>query len=267
MTDKEFRRIVTHMHRNYGIDLREKRVIIEGRMSNYLHQCGYQSYDEFMDYVEKAPAGPQAQRLVDILTTNHTYFLREPEHFDFLRNEILPEWKEKEKYSRQLRIWCAAASSGEEPYTIAMVLKDFFGVDYVRWDTTLLATDVSKKVLLQAIQGVYTKDHLKGIPGRWLSNNFKKLSEDQYQVRDELKKNVLFRQFNLMDVFPFHHKMHVVFLRNVMIYFDDATKKELVNKICDYLEPGGYLIIGTTESIEKGAFPLKYVGTSIYRRI
>lgn len=266
MTNGEFERIVHYMSDRYGIDLRKKKVIIEGRMDNYLSANGFQSYDAYMDYIEHDTTGKEVQKMIDILTTNHTYFLREPEHFNFLREVILPELREKEKYSKILRIWCAASSSGEEPYTIAMVIKDFFGLEYDRWDTDLLATDISKKVLEEALQGVYSIDKLKGIPDRWMRTNFQKVSQVSYQVKPEIRKKVMFRQFNLMDSLPFKHKLHVVFLRNVMIYFDDETKRKLLDRIYDAMEPGGYLLIGITESIEKEYCRFEHVGTSIYRK-
>lgn len=266
MTNEEFGRIVCYVADRYGIDLRKKKVIIEGRMNHYLALHGFTSYENYMDYIEQDITGREAQKMIDILTTNHTYFLREPEHFDFLRQVILPELKEKEKNSKILRIWCAASSSGEEPYTIAMVMKDFFGLDYPHWDTDILATDISKKVLEEAVKGIYQDDQIKGIPQRWLKSNFTKINEMQYQVKPEIRKKVMFRQFNLMDPLPFKHKLHVVFLRNVMIYFDEVTKRNLLDRIYDAMEPGGYLLIGITESIEKEECRFEHVGTSIYRK-
>ncbi len=266
MTEKEFDRIVRYMGDHYGIDMRKKKVIIEGRMDNYLSVNGYHSYDEYMDVIQSDISGKEAQKLIDILTTNHTYFLREAEHFDFFRSVILPELKEKESRTKVLRIWCAASSSGEEPYTIAMVLKDFFGFDYENWDTDVLATDVSRKVLETAVRGIYSSDRLKGIPERWLRANFQKIEEETYQVRPEIRHKIMFRQFNLMSPLPFRHRLHVIFLRNVMIYFDDTTKRRLLDRIYDVLEPGGYLIIGITESIEKRECRFEYVGNSIYRK-
>lgn len=266
MTEKEFDRIVHYMADRYGMDMRKKKVIIEGRMDHYIASKGYHTYDAYMDDMEKDATGREAQNIIDMLTTNHTYFLREPEHFDYFRSTILPELKENENGTKVLRIWCAASSSGEEPYTIAMVLKDFFGLEYEKWDTDILATDISRKVLEAALHGVYSRDQLSRIPERWIRSNFKKVDETTYQVKPEIRKKVMFRQFNLMSALPFRHRLHVVFLRNVMIYFDDATKRELLDRIYDVLEPGGYLIIGITESIPKKECKFEYIGNSIYRK-
>lgn len=266
MTEHEFKRITQYMSSHYGIDLSKKRIIVEGRLDNYLLNNGYKDYESYMNVVEADLCSVEAQNIVNILTTNHTFFLREAEHYDFLRDVILPEIRRREEKTRNLRIWSAASSSGEEPYTIAMVIKDFFGVEYYNWDTTILATDVSREVLLKALEGIYQKKQVEALPRRWIDANFTRISESDYKVKDELKQKVLFRQFNLMNPLPFHHQLHVVFLRNVMIYFDEETKDRLVRRIVDCLVPGGYLIIGMTEHIEKSLYDLEYIETSIYRK-
>lgn len=267
ITDEEFIRISTHMKQRYGIDLSQKKVIINGRLENYIKKNGWKSFNEFMDVVEKDETGAQERMLVNFLTTNHTYFMREFEHFDFFKDQVLPWLKTKESRSKDLRIWCGAASSGEEPYMIAMVLADFFGLERDQWNTKVLATDISTKALNQAMEGIYSSDEIKPVPERWRKHFFKPLNNGaQYQVKDELKQEVIFRNFNLMDPFPFKKPMHTIFLRNVMIYFDDKTKKELVQKVYDALEPGGYLFVGTTETIDRGNTPFKIVQPSIFRK-
>lgn len=266
MTDSEFARIVKYTAMRYGINLHNKKVMVTGRLDNYLESNGFKSYHEYMDKVESDFTGQEAQNLINILTTNHTYFMRESEHFKFLKDVILPELKTKEAASRDLRIWSAAASSGEEPYTIAMVIKDFLGLDYLNWDTSILATDISKKVLDTAVQGIYSRDQILQLPSRWQKSNFVRLNEEQYQVRKEIRDRVIFRQFNLMNPLPFKRRLHVVFLRNVMIYFDEETKRRLIGKIYDFMEPGGYLIIGSTESIDKSATKFSFIRPSVFRK-
>lgn len=266
MTDSEFARIVKYTAMRYGINLYNKKVMVAGRLDNYLESNGYKSYDEYMDKVESDFTGQEAQNLINILTTNHTYFMRESEHFEFLKDVILPELKEREKATRDLRIWSAAASSGEEPYTIAMVIKDFFGLDYLNWDTSILATDISKKVLDKAVDGIYSKEQIQQLPSWWQKSNFVRVDEENYQVRKEIRDRVIFRQFNLMNPFPFKRQLHVVFLRNVMIYFDEETKRRLIHKIYDFMEPGGYLIIGSTENIDKSATKFNFIRPSVFRK-
>lgn len=266
MTEGEFKRIVLYMKNHYGIELGRKQVIVSGRLDLYLENSNYSTYSQFMDAVEANPAGEQAQNLVNILTTNHTYFMREFEQLAFFRDVVLPELRQKEKVTKDLRIWSAASSSGEEAYTLAMILKDELGLEYNMWESTVLATDISVKVLQEAIQGIYTAEQVAALPPRWKYTYFDKISETQYRIHEEQRKHVLFRQFNLMDPMPFKRKMHVVFLRNVMIYFDENTKRDLIKRIYDEMEPGGYLFIGTTESIDRNAVNFQYVQPSIYRK-
>lgn len=266
MTDEEFLRIARYVKQHYGIDLEQKKIIVNGRLENYIRTGGFESYHDFMNHMENDSSGRLEKELVNLLTTNHTYFMREFDHFEFFKKQVLPWAKQKAKNTRDLRIWCGAASTGEEPYMIAMVLKDFFGLEHGQWDTKVLATDISTKVLQQAIAGVYNEEQLKNMPDQWKRRFFKKTGAETYTVTDELKSEVLFRQFNLMQPFPFKKKMHTIFLRNVMIYFDGDTKQELIQKVYDYLEPGGYLFIGMTETLERRGTPLQIVQPSIFRK-
>ena len=267
ITDEEFLRISTFVKQRYGIDLSQKKVIVNGRLENYIRKNGWKNFNQYMDSVERDGSGTLEKMLVNFLTTNHTYFMREFEHFDYFKNVVLPWLKTKEASSKDLRIWCGAASTGEEPYMIAMVLADFFGLERNQWDTKVLATDISTKVLQQALAGVYSGEQLRNLPEPWKRRFFKEVAgTGQYQVTEELKKEVLFRQFNLMDPFPFKKQMHTVFLRNVMRYFDEKTKKELVQKVCDALIPGGYLFIGTTETLDRDGTPLEIIKPSIFRK-
>jgi len=267
ITDDEFLRISSFMKDRYGIDLSQKKVIVNGRLQNYIHHGGWSSFNEFMNAVLNDKTGQQEKMLVNFLTTNHTYFMREFEHFDFFKHNVLPWLRAKESRTKDLRIWCGASSSGEEPYMIAMVLADFFGLEHNQWDTKVLATDISTKALQQAMAGIYDVDELKEVPEQWKRHFFKLINNgSQYQVKEELKKEVIFRQFNLMDPFPFKKQMHTIFLRNVMIYFDEQTKRELVQKVYDSLVPGGYLFIGTTETIDRSSTPFRLIQPSIFRK-
>jgi len=266
LTDVEFQQIVSFIKDNYGVNLGAKRALVEGRLASVMAKGGYASYSDYMQHVFLNPFGEEATTLVNSLTTNHTFFLREPVHFDFLKEYALPELKKKNAAKKDLGIWSAAASSGEEAFTIAMVLRDFFGEEIKGWDTTILATDVSKKALATATRAVYDEEHVKDLPQNWLRLYFTAQADGSYAVKPELKKQVLFRYFNLMEAFPFKHKFDIVFLRNVMIYFDEETKIKLLNKIYDVMEPGGYLFIGCTEIIDKSQTRFKYVKPSIYKK-
>lgn len=264
--ESEFIRIVNYIKKNYGIDLSQKKTLITGRLDNYLTRNGYNNYSELMNKVESNPTSNEARDLIDNLTTNHTYFMREIEHFQFLKDIVLPEAKKSLKDTKDLRTWCAAASTGEEPYTLAMILKDFFSLEEEKWDTLVLATDISTKVLEFASKGRYLKEQIEPLPDTWKRRYFKSISSDECMVSDELKKEVIFRKFNLMDTLPFKQRLHIVFIRNVMIYFDEETKIDLVNRIYDMLVPGGYMFIGTTEGIDRSKTKFNYVRPSVYRK-
>lgn len=266
ITNQEFERIVSYVKRKSGIDLSEKKVLVQGRLDNYMQRSHYKSYGEFMDLVEKFPAGAQAEFLMNALTTNHTYFWREHEQFLYLKQVVFPKLKAKEAATKDWRIWCAASSSGEEPYTLAMLCMDYLGLEHSSWDTTVLATDIDTNVLERAVRGVYSKDSVEQLPRPYVRRFFRTINEREYAVRDELKNQVLFRKFNLMEPLPFKKKLHVVFLRNVMIYFDEKTKARLLENIYDKMEPGGYLFIGSTESISQCAGKFRYVQPAIYRK-
>ena len=184
-----------------------------------------------------------------------------------MRQVVLPELRKKEAAKKDLCIWCGAASTGQEPYMLAMLLKDFFGLEHGIWDTKVLATDISTQVLQYAAEGKYEKAQIENLPETWKCRFLRPIEGGAYyEITREIKDEVLFRQFNLMDVFPFKRKMHIVFLRNVMIYFDKETKSQLIQKVYDVMEPGGYLFIGRTETIDKSVVPLKMIQPSIFQK-
>lgn len=268
ITDKEFNQLADFIHKNYGIHLKkEKQTLITGRLHKVLSELGMKSFTEYYDYLVKDKSGVGLAVLVDKITTNHTFFMREAEHFAYLKDQVLPFWKSNIK-NHDLRIWCAASSTGEEPYTLAMILSDFFESESNLWDTKLLATDISQTALNAAKLGVYSNERLQDLPLYWRTKYFIKHDPLNMRVNDQLKRQVIYRRFNLVDdVFPFKSKMHVIFCRNVMIYFDQKTKDTLVRKLYDLLEPGGYLFIGHSESLNRETTPFKYVKPAVYRKI
>ena len=267
MTDEEFVRIQRFLKSRYGIDMSRKKEITQGRLENYIRTGGWRTYTDFMNAVEADFTGKLEKQLVNLLSTNHTYFMREFEHFDYLRQVVLPDLRKKEQKHRDLCIWCGASSTGEEPYMMAMLLMDFFGLEHDMWDTKVLATDISTEALRHAITGIYTKEQMEAVPDHWKRRFFRlQAGGEKYEATQELKNEVLFRQFNLMNPFPFRRKMHIVFLRNVMIYFDSDTKRELIQKVYDVMEPGGYLFIGRTETIERASTPFRMILPSVFRK-
>lgn len=266
MTDAEFIKVQQFVKERIGVDLSQKRTLIEGRLEPQLAKKGFRDFTEYMRYIYQDHSGKEMEEMLGILTTHHTYFWREPVHFELYRNEVLPYLKKKEAISKDLRIWSAAASTGEEAYTLAMLNMEFFGFEHEMWDTKILATDVATKVLEFAQRGVYSEEQVNALPGQWKRLYFQKSGEGRYEAKEVLKKEVLFRQFNLMNPLPFRKPLHVVFIRNVMIYFEEDTKRRLVERIVNAMQPGGYLFVGTTESVDREAFGLDYVMPSVYRK-
>lgn len=268
ISEKEFKILTEYIKKNYGIHLKkEKQTLITGRLHNVLTQMGFNSFTEYYDYLIKDKTGEASIILIDKITTNHTYFMRETEHFYIFRDSVLPYMKKNNK-DKDLRIWCAASSTGEEPYTLAMILDGFFNKDKLWWDTKVLATDISKSVLDTAKKGVYNNEKLLPLPKHWKLNYFNKYDKENSIVDDKIKNEVVYRRFNLMEnTFPFKKKFHVIFCRNVMIYFDNETKDRLINKFYDIMEPGGYLFIGLSESLNREKTNFKYISPAVYRKI
>jgi chemotaxis protein methyltransferase CheR len=257
----------SYIKSNYGIHLKqEKKSLITGRLYNVLTQKNFSSFSDYYEYVITDKTGDAVTTLIEKITTNHTFFMREPEHFDYFISKVLP-FLTRIVRDKDLRIWSAGCSSGEEPYTLAMLIDEYLNKDKIYWDSKVLATDISNRVLNIAKQGVYDKDKIESLPSIWKTNYFKKLDDENYVLTDKIRNEVIYRKFNLMDqVFPFKKKFHVIFCRNVMIYFDSKTKDELVRKFYDSLEYGGYLFIGHSESINREATKFKYIMPAVYRK-
>lgn len=268
ITDKEFHLLSAYIKENYGINLKEeKRTLVMGRLQSELVQKGFSDFSEYYKYIMDDKTGNALEVLINKITTNHTFFMREADHFDFFRNISLPYIVGTEK-KKDLRIWSAGCSSGEEPYTLAMLIDEYFGTEKLLWDSKILATDISSKVLKEAMAGVYSNEEIATLPKHWRLKYFQKSDSDNSVLIDSIRNEVIYRKLNLMDeVFPFRKKFHVIFCRNVMIYFDAKTKNELVKKFYDSMEYGGYLFIGHSESLNREETKFQYVKPAIYRKI
>ncbi|MGE5403683.1 MAG: CheR family methyltransferase [Candidatus Saccharibacteria bacterium] len=266
--DNEFEQLSKYIKSHYGINLKtEKKYLVVGRLQQVLQEKGFVSFSQYYKHITHDLSGEAVRTLLSKITTNHTFFMREFEHFAYFRDTVLPWMASKEKASRDLRIWSAGCSTGEEPYTLAMILHDHFGPDKKNWDSRILATDISPAVIETATKGMYTSDQLNSVPEMWKKIYFRRLQEDTWTVADNIKSEVIFRKFNLMNrQFPFKKKFHVIFCRNVMIYFDQETKDELVNRYYESIEPGGYLFIGHSETINRNDSKFKYIKPAIYRK-
>lgn len=265
LTDEDFKTLVTFVHTNYGIDLSKKRTLIEGRLTNVIKDRNIASFHDYLDIVFKDKSGKEMTELLNRLTTNHTFFLREIEHFDYLRDVVLP-YMEKTCKNHEIRIWSAASSSGQEAYTIAMVVAEYFGSKKSQWDTRILATDIALDMLAKGQQATYPEEALNDVPEDWQKKYFKKNGDGTVTLSEAIRNDVIFKPFNLMDPFPFKKPFDIIFCRNVMIYFDTPTKVNLVNKFYNVTRPGGYFFIGHSETISKSETKYTYLKPAMYRK-
>lgn len=268
ITNREFELIQRYIKSNYGIHLgEEKKSLIYSRLRSVLQDNGLQNFSQYYEYLISDKTGKAAITFIDRMTTNHTFFMREVEHFYYFKDTVLPYLEETVR-DGDLRVWCAGCSSGEEAYTLQMFMTDYFKNSKKIWNTELLATDISTTVLNKAVKGIYSNEQVKPLDEVWKRNYFKKFDENNVIVTDEIKNRVTYRKLNLMEPrFHFKRKFHVIFCRNVMIYFDNKTRDALVKKFYDISEEGAYLFIGHSESLNNTDTKYKYIMPAVYRKI
>ena len=267
INDRDFLRLVEFVQQNYGINLSKKRQLISSRLSSTVLSMGYPSFTEYIDDILSNKQHANIETMLNKLTTNYTYFMREPAHFDFFKNTILP-YLVHTKRNKTLNIWSAGCSTGQEPYTLSIIIKEFLGAQASAWDTRVLATDISQKALSIAKAGIYDVESIKDVPEKWKTTYFAPVpNSDQCTLVPQIKSNVIFRTFNLMDPIQFKVKFDVIFCRNVMIYFDQPTKDALIQRFYHATNPGGYLLIGHSETLNKESAPYKYIMPATYRKL
>ncbi|RKP49891.1 protein-glutamate O-methyltransferase CheR [Cohnella endophytica] len=268
ITNQEFKQIADFIKAHYGIYLKEeKRALVTGRLQQVLVKRNMNSFTDYFDYLVNDRSGEAITTLVDKMTTNHTFFMREAAHFHFFRDQVLPFWIHAIK-DRDLRVWSAACSSGEEPYTLAMIIDEFLGKEQASWDSKVLATDISNAVLDVAKDGVYSNEKIEPLPNHWKIQYFNRHDADHSVLNNRIRNQVIYRKYNLMDKsIPFKKKFHAIFCRNVMIYFDNETKTELIDRLYDMMEYGGYLFVGQSESLNRDTTRFKYVMPAVYRKL
>lgn len=267
LSDADFQRLYNYIQKNYGIDLSKKKQLIVSRLSNTLAEEGHKDFSSYVNEIISGKNKEATTAMLNKLTTNYTYFLREEEHFEFMEKTVLPALAQRHQKDKVLSIWSAACSSGEEPYSISMYLKEFFSGKDSKWDTRILATDISQKILASAQNPSYEEEALSRLPATWRRKYFIKKPDGFYTVTPEIRNNVIFKPFNLMDPIRFRRPFDLIFCRNVMIYFDQATKDALVRRFYDVTVPGGYLFIGHSEGLTKAVCPYKYLMPAIYQRV
>lgn len=267
LSDKEFRRIRTLLYARFGIHLADgKRLLVQGRLSKEIKTRGYRTFSEYMDDLEHNPDNGKLLALVDKISTNHSYFFREPDHFEFLTTVVLPSLEREGVQPDQVRIWCAGAAEGQEPYTTAMVLHDYFGRALSGTQPLILATDISVTALQQANRGTYPVAVLSSVPQRF-QRYLNRLDDSTITVTEAIRKLVLFKRLNLhQERYPLQRRFHVIMCRNVMIYFDTATRTQLVARFGSYLSDDGYLFIGHSESLGRSVQGYRYLRPAVYQR-
>jgi chemotaxis protein methyltransferase CheR len=271
INNNEFKLLSELIYDQSGINLSEhKKPLLSSRLQKTLKRTGLNSFLEYYNFVIADKTGLELTNLINCISTNHTYFNREEKHFDYMSRVALPEIIQdmKNESTHDLRIWCAGCSTGEEAYMITMTLMEYFKNEYWVWDAGVLATDISGKVLDIAGEGAYYEENLKNLPPGYKKKYFSKTKDDRFKVIPKVKNEVTFRHFNLMrENFPFKKPFHIIFCRNVMIYFDNKTRSELINKFHRHMVPGGTLFIGHSETIGREQNLYKYIQPAVYKRI
>jgi len=269
--DKDFKRLGKYIYDNYGINLYpQKHTLVKSRLQKRLAVLGMKSYSEYCDYVLKGEQGSkEVVHMMDRLSTNKTDFFREADHFDYLSGTLLKYYVAKTG-KKKIRVWSAGCSSGEEPYTIAMVLNEqkenipFF-------DFNIFASDISTTVLKKAKEAIYPSSNLVDIPENYRNKYLlksKDSSSQQIRIISKLRNKVKLFRYNLLsEKSPFNKPLDIIFCRNTLIYFDRQTQERVINMLISNLPVGGYLFLGHSESLINMNFPLKSVFPSVYKKI
>lgn len=253
-------------YRIAGIDLRDgKQSLVQSRLTRRLRRLGLPDFGSYLTHLRQDSSGVELAEMIDALTTNKTSFFRESRHFEFLTEHVLrPAAAER----RQLRFWSAGCSTGEEPYSLALSVLAVNAPAAVRSEVRILATDISAEVLAKARKAVYDERQVADVPPHVLRSGFRQVSRQpaQWQVDDEARALVRFARLNLMGDWPMRGPFDAILCRNVMIYFDKPTQERLVQRFSDLLAPGGYLIVGHSESLTGVRHRLRYVRPAVYVR-
>ncbi len=273
INDKEFGLFQQLIYDASGIFLTPaKKELLKSRLMKRLRQKSLTSFKAYYEYItQRDTTGEELVSMLDCISTNLTEFFREAAHFRFLSEKAIPALLEnkRKKHEKRIRIWSAGCSTGEEPYSISMIVAERVLPRY-EWDVKILATDISTRVLKKAMEGIYTKDQLKGMSPQLVNAYLKKRNidnKDYYYINDPLKDMVVFRRLNLTDeTFPFKGQFDFIFCRNVMIYFDKQTQNGLVSKFYKHLAPDGYLFIGHSESLAGTNNKFRYVQPTVYQK-
>ncbi|MDR2390596.1 MAG: protein-glutamate O-methyltransferase [Planctomycetota bacterium] len=272
LDEELFKRICKFVYEKTKINLgKNKMELVRSRFGKIIRQRGMKGFHDYFKWVREDDTGEALKEMMNAISTNLTSFFRENEHFKFLAATVIP-WIEKNSASRKggkirLRGWSAGCSTGEEVYTMSIVIAETIA-HRQEWDIKLLATDIDTDVVRHGMRGIYERDRMEtvapGLIGKYFTPCVNEKGRDAFQVNDTLRQMVIFRHLNLFSDWPFKHKFDFIFCRNVMIYFDRPTQEGLVNHYYDVLAPGGYLCIGHSESLSAITHKFEYVKPTIY---
>ncbi|HET6461662.1 MAG TPA: protein-glutamate O-methyltransferase [Syntrophales bacterium] len=269
LRDIDFEKISRFVYDLCGIHLHEgKKELVKARLGKRLREGNFKSFSEYYRYVTTEQGADELICMIDSLSTNLTSFFREAEHFQLL-GEILPDMVKTPRRGRspKLRIWSAGCSTGEEPYTIAMMLRELLNGCQV--DIKIFASDISTRVLNTAVRGIYPEEKVKGISSDLLKKYFQVGQgawRGHYRVKKEISRIIDFTRFNLMESLSCNEPFDIIFCRNVMIYFDKPTQGRIVRKFYEYLREGGFLFVGRSESLTGLNHEFKYIEPSVYQK-
>ncbi|MFH1675024.1 MAG: protein-glutamate O-methyltransferase CheR [Pseudomonadota bacterium] len=271
LTDEDFENLRSLIYKTCGINLSNaKRELMHARLSKRLREIGVESFREYYQFLTRGDSKAEMVQLMDAISTNLTSFFRESEHFDYLNEEGFPEIFAGTKSSWRVRLWSAGCSTGEEPYSLGVTLLNYLHLQGLgSLDIKILGTDISTRVLKEALNGVYSEDRVVKIPEadrRRFFDKFKRGEDYYYRVKNSVKDIITFRRLNLMEPFPFKEVFDLILCRNVMIYFDRSHQESLVKKFWDCLKPRGVLMIGHSESLTGIDQAFEYVKPTIYRK-
>ena len=264
LSNKQFKKVCGLVYQISGIHLKDgKEALVRTRLMKRLRALKLNDFDTYLDFIQSKAGQGEIELMIDVMTTNQTSFFRETAHFNFLRKTVLPGIK-KDK----IRIWSAACSSGQEPFSIAMTLHDHFPDIHMK-DARILGTDIAKSMLAIAQKGIYYKDHLRNVEEPMIRKHFDKIVQNNlvaYKVKDHAKYLVSLAWLNLLEDWPMRGPFDVIFCRNVMIYFDRLTQQKLVQRFWQLLESGGYLFVGHSEGLSAVSHKFNYVQPAVYRK-
>jgi chemotaxis protein methyltransferase CheR len=272
ITEQQFSRFQKLIYSSAGIHLApHKKALLEARLSKHIRSLGLDSFDAYYHHVVSADQGAELLRLLDRISTNETHFFREPRQFDFLENQLFPQWRARayeNATAKRLRLWSAGCSSGEEPYSIAMLWLDHFPL-HSGWRLEIAATDLSARVLERAQAGVWPIDKAEEIPEKFLKAFMLRgtgAQSGKMKAGAEVRSLIEFQRLNLNDEsYPIGGRFDAIFCRNVLIYFDMASRSRVVERLIDRLAPGGYLFVGHAETLTGITSRVRHVMPTIYR--